>query len=137
MPAALTALLRAAQRATADDGALREVADRTLRGLQERHGRYQPGWPHLAASTLAQKGSDTPRLATGAHSIGSYRTSVGGKEASVGTNDPIELFQEHGTFRSGHPAIPPRPIFPHEVRAAATYAPQTFARVLRRFLAAL
>jgi hypothetical protein len=137
LSAALTAVIRAASKATDDDGALNEVAERTLHGLQDRHGKYQPGWAHLAASTIAQKGKDSPRLDTGAHSIGSYRKSVGNREASIGTNDSIELFQEYGTFRAGKPAIPPRPIFPHEIREAATYAPRIFAATLKRFLAAL
>jgi hypothetical protein len=137
MTAAITAIMRAAQRATDDDGALREVADRTLTGLKERHGKYQPDWDALQAKTIRRKGKDTPRLETGVHSIASYRTSVASKEASIGTNDPVELWQEKGTFRAGKPAIPPRPIFPHEIREAATYAPRIFAATLKRFLSSL
>lgn len=137
LTAALNAVHQAALRIEKDRHVLEQLADTTLANLKRRHGVYGPGWPQLKAATLAEKGANTPRLESGAHSRGSYQTSITNDEASIGTNDPIEEFQELGTFRNGKRAVPPRPIFAPEAQDAGSYAPDIAGQHVAKHLAKL
>ena len=67
-------------------------------------GTYDYGWPRLAPSTLEHKAADTPLLETGALRA-SIEHNVGDRDARIGTNSMIGVYQEMGTSRG----IPPRP----------------------------
>jgi hypothetical protein len=135
LSAALAAVEKALLAIERDQEPLQEIGDRMMEGVIHRHGRYQPGWAKLEGDTVAHKSTgDSPRLETGAHSMASYQKVIAEDTVSVGTNDPIELFQEFGTFRNGKPAIPPRPIFSHEEKAAAVYGPEIAAQHVTKHL---
>lgn len=68
-------------------------------------GTYKYGWPHLADSTLKQKGADTPLLRTGALRGSIEHAVVSEHEAQVGSNDPKIAYHELGTTK-----MPPRPL---------------------------
>jgi hypothetical protein len=117
---------------------MEEIAQTALKNLLDRHGRYpaDAAWKQLAASTVARKGADAPRLETGAHSRSSYHASASATEASAGTNDPIEAIQEHGAHLWTGGTIPPRPIIaPEARRAEAEYLPAIVKKYLLQALA--
>jgi hypothetical protein len=93
-------------------------------------GTYQPGWPALAESTIADKIAQgfpvpSPLLRTGA-----MRESIRHEidptllEVAVGSSDPKALWQELGTSR-----IPPRSFLGLAMGHAMPFAEETFGRI--------
>ena len=90
----------------------------------KKFGTYQPGvggfpaWAPLAESTIEQKakagGGEDPLIGHYVHKTGGgaggsfviqFRFITRDLWASIGTNDPVGVYQEYGTSRG----IPPRP----------------------------
>jgi hypothetical protein len=90
----------------ASEAILIEIAVLIREEAKSRIGEYQAGWPPLAASTVARKGSDKPLLDTGElkESISAHIKMHGPQHGSAYI--PLErgLFAELGTSRE-----PPRP----------------------------
>jgi hypothetical protein len=95
--------------------ALEQAAALVLKQAQSEPGEYQSGagpfasWAPLAVSTLADKArkglpSPSPELRTG-ELRDSYEKTVGAREAQVGSNSDIAVWQELGTSK-----MPPRSI---------------------------
>lgn len=86
---------------------LKAQAEEVAKTAADMLGRYQPGWPPLAASTVAKHG-DTPRLDTGADKGSITAEAVDSPGAifamSAGNTKPYAVFQELGAG-----ATPPRP----------------------------
>ena len=83
---------------------LEKAAKMIVEEAQRVIGTYEYGWPPLKPATVARKEADTPLYETGAlrDSIG-YEVQCDQLTASVGSNDPVAVFQELGTV-----TIPPR-----------------------------
>lgn len=75
---------------------------------RDKLGKYQAGWPELAASTIADKLRQgwpvpSPELRSGAMSD-SIQVTVGPGVVTIGSASPIAAWQEFGTSR-----MPARP----------------------------
>ena len=85
------------------DGALKKAAKLVQVEAKRVIGTYEYGWAPLKPATVARKrNGDTPLLETG-EMRKSIEYTVGHKEAEVGTNSQIAVYQELGTK-----TIPPR-----------------------------
>jgi hypothetical protein len=96
----------------------------------EYPGHYQPGWPALAESTLADKEAKgfpvpSPLKRTGAMAE-SYRKELVPTELAVvvGSEDKVALWQEMGTSR-----IPPRPVVGLAMQNSLPYAADVFGEI--------
>lgn len=86
--------------------------------VKEKFGHYQTGWEELSTATKEDRvrqgyTPNNPLLRDGALRD-SVKMNVKGTSASIGSNNPIMIWQEKGTTRTGwHGAkgIPPRPVF--------------------------
>ena len=85
--------------------ALKRAADLVVKEARGAIGTYKFGWPPLAASTVAQKGKDTPLLRTGALKNSIEGTVISSEEAEAGSNDPKIKWHELGTTK-----MPPRSV---------------------------
>ncbi len=98
-------------------------------------GTYKYGWQQLAKSTQADRvhagfPANEPLLRTGRmrDTISHWSTP---KEAQVGTNDKIWIYQELGTR-----TIPPRPVFGNVAKAVGPKLTKIVGKTLRDYLAA-
>jgi hypothetical protein len=109
---------------------LDKVGEFAQREAKHVIGTYQPGWPHLAESTLEKKAADTPLLETGA-----MRDSITREleplelKVTVGSKSKIALWQELGTSR-----IPPRPFLSLAMHRALPFAAETFQKIAATIL---
>jgi hypothetical protein len=104
---------------------LDKVGEFAQREAKHVIGTYQPGWPHLAESTLEKKAADTPLLETGEMRDSIHKELVPAALAVVvGSKSKKALWQELGTSR-----IPPRPFLSLAMRNAMPFAAETFAKI--------
>lgn len=97
---------------------LTEAAKFLQTKAKEKFGEYQSGWDELSEATQKdreQKGftANDPLLRNG-HLRDSVEMNAVGRTASVGSDDPVMVWQEKGTARTGWNGangIPPRPVF--------------------------
>jgi hypothetical protein len=86
--------------------------------VKEKFGHYQQGWEQLSEATKEDRvrqgyTPNDPLLRSG-HLRSTVEMNVVGRSASVGSNDPIMIYQEKGTTNTGWQGakgIPPRPVF--------------------------
>jgi len=91
--------------------ALTETAKFLQKKAKEKFGVYQSGWDELAKATKEdrlRKGytENDPLLRSG-HLRDTVEMNVSERSASIGSDDPVMIYQEKGTARG----IPPRPVF--------------------------
>lgn len=125
--------------------ALTETAIFLQKKVKEKFGEYQSGWEELTAATQedrVRKGysPNDPLLRSG-ELRDSVERNVSNTSASVGTNNPIMIYQEKGTTRtgwSGAKGIPPRPVFliTHQENGAEAVSifAETLLQLIRREL---
>lgn len=98
----------------ANHRALEYAGRRVQREARRVLGTYDYGWPSLAASTIARKGSNSPGVETG-ELRDSIQYTVGPESVGIGTNDQKGVWFELGTVRQ-----PPRSFLVgalrHEIR---------------------
>lgn len=102
----------------------------------EYPGHYQPGWPKLAESTLADKAAKgfavpSPLKRTG-EMAESYRKELEPAELAVvvGSEEKKALWQEMGTSH-----IPPRPVVATAMQNSLPYAADVFGEIAVSLLA--
>jgi HK97 gp10 family phage protein len=97
-------------------------------------GTHDYNWPPLADSTVARKGDDDPLIVNASADPGALirntiEHNVGGREAQVGSDSDVAVFNEFGTSK-----IPPRPFLGGAVdakgQAAADAAVEQFVIAL-------
>jgi hypothetical protein len=105
-------------------------------------GHEMPQWAPLAPSTIAEKSrlgytgrlsATDPLLRTG-EMRDSIENTQAGLEGVVGSNDPVALWMEMGTHRSGG-AIPPRPFLALAASRSGPVMEVFFGRAASRLLA--
>jgi len=120
---------------------VREALTTTILFLQkkvkEKFGEYQRGWPELTDATKldrVRKGypENEPLLRDGTLRE-SVEVNVGDISASVGSNNPVMIYQEKGTVKTGWNGargIPPRPVFLITHQDSGAEAVELFAKTL-------
>ncbi len=85
---------------------------------KEKFGEYQSGWDELAQATQADRArqgyTDNDPLLRSGHLRDTVEMNVHQRSASIGSNDPVMVWQEKGTTKTGWNGangIPPRPVF--------------------------
>ena len=101
------------------EGGLKKAVEFLKEKAKDMFGHYPPdnAWPQLSPvtqqlRTQAGYSPNDPLLVTGKLKE-SVETHIEGRTAIVGSKDPIMLYQEKGTRRTGwsEKGIPPRPVF--------------------------
>ena len=85
---------------------------------KEKFGEYQSGWDELSNATQKDRvrsgyTENDPLLRSG-HLRDTVEMTVHQRSASIGSNDPVMVWQEKGTTKTGWNGangIPPRPVF--------------------------
>ena len=111
-------LLETGRLKIAIDEGLLAAASYVQEAAKEKFGFYQKGWEELAPATKQDRArhgypENEPLLRDGTlrDSVGIRMRPLG---ASIGSDDPVMIYQEKGTTRTGWKGakgIPPRPVF--------------------------